>query len=126
MFKTTFLAIAAVAGLSVMIAAPASARDRSDAENRRCLAVGMTMTSLAKTEREVVDMLKEAQTSDATQEDKDTLAQLDELATSTASVGEALETIYHAAPKPDQAELDELNNMAVDKLIDEADKCVDD
>ncbi|ESQ88938.1 hypothetical protein ABAC460_14245 [Asticcacaulis sp. AC460] len=116
--------VAAAAVLAFAAAIPNTALARTDAENMRCRAVGETMLKLGGTLKETVGLLRENLTT-PTAEDTETLNQMDELAASTKSVGEALAEIYKAAPTPTEALMDELNNTGMDDLIKQAEACVD-
>ncbi|EGF93623.1 hypothetical protein ABI_20640 [Asticcacaulis biprosthecium C19] len=116
-------AVAAIAVLAFGAALPGSALARTDAENMRCRAVGETMVKMGDTLKETIGLLREGMTSPSA-EDTETLQQMDELAASTKSVGEALGEIYKAAPTPTPALMEELNTTGMDDLIKQAEACV--
>jgi len=74
-------------------------------------------------EAEIVTMLRDNLGADASEEDKATLKQLDELSVSTTNLGKALEAYYADAATPGDAELEALDKVNMDELVDQADKC---
>lgn len=114
--------VAAISGAALLVSMPAQAA-LSTAEQTHCYALGKTFIDLADVENQAIKLLKDNPQPNATDKDKKDLADLEDMAKTTADVGNALVRVYGSAPAPSQAELDDLQKVPMDQLVSQVEKC---
>jgi len=123
--KTRIATLAAAALAAGLALSAASAQARTAEEDTHCLALGMAFSSFGDLEKEVSKTLRDSLTADASAEDKATIDQLDELGEQATQVGAALQRNFASAARPSEAEVKALDDLTMDELIEQANKCVD-
>ena len=103
----------------------AGATPRTAAERTHCLAIGASLSDLARTEEIIIKALKDSPGTQASEADRKAMSDMEELAATTARVGALLQERYSDADPPTPEERDAIEKMSSENLTTEAEACAD-